>query len=208
MNDTFSQSDEASFGPDVVLDAPAYVDPTARLFGKIKIKQHSSLWPYVVIRAEDLEVEIGRYVNVQDHAMIHIGYGTGTQIGDFCSITHKATIHGATIGENTLVGINATVMDGAVVGANCIIGGHCIVPEGQRIPDNSIAVGSPAKVIRTRNNFTANRRNALLYYWNAMAFRRGDHRGWAAPKFVTWIEDRMLEIQQEFQERYPEDAKG
>ena len=99
MNDTFSQSDEASFGPDVVLDAPAYVDPTARLFGKIKIKQHSSLWPYVVIRAEDLEVEIGRYVNVQDHAMIHIGYGTGTQIGDFCSITHKATIHGAQLGK-------------------------------------------------------------------------------------------------------------
>ena len=161
-----------------------------------------------MIRAEDNDVELGRYVNVQDHAMIHIGYGTGTSIGAYCSITHKATVHGATIGENTLIGINSTVMDGAVVGANCIIGGHCLVPEGKHIPDNSIAVGSPAKVIRTRNNFVANRRNAVLYYWNAMAFARGDHRGWASPEYATWMEARMAEIEQEFRERYPEDAQG
>lgn len=208
MDDTFPQTVTPAFGPDVDLDAPAYIDTTVRLYGKIKIAKDCSLWPYAVIRAEDQDVELGRYVNVQDHAMIHIGYGTGTSIGAYCSITHKATVHGATIGENTLIGINSTVMDGAVVGANCIIGGHCIVPEGKHIPDNSIAVGSPAKVIRTRNNFIANRRNAVLYYWNAMAFARGDHRGWASPEYATWMEARMAEIEQEFRERYPEDAQG
>ena len=102
-----------TYGPDISIENPAYLDPTARLYGKISLGEECSLWPYAVIRAEAHEVRLGRYVNMQDHAMIHIGFGMGTTIGDYCSITHKATVHGATIGENTLIGINATVMDGA-----------------------------------------------------------------------------------------------
>lgn len=206
MDDTNQQIDLPAFGPGVAINSPAYIDPTARLYGKMSLGEECSLWPYTVIRAEALDVKIGRYVNIQDHAMIHIGYGTGTEIGDYCSITHKATIHGAIIGANTLIGINSTVMDGAVVGENCIIGGHCIVPEGKQIPDNSIVVGAPGKVIRTKNNFIANRRNAMLYHWNAKAFSRGDHRGWDQPEFETWMAGVMSEIEAEYRERYPNEA--
>lgn len=201
------QPNSETFGPDVEITDPAYIDPTVRLYGKISLAADCSLWPYAVIRAEAEEVTLGEYVNVQDHAMIHIGYETGTKIGAYCSITHKATIHGAVIGENTLIGINSTVMDGAVIGENCIIGGHCIVPEGRQIPDNSIVVGSPGKVIRTKNNFIANRRNAMLYHWNAKAFARGDHRGWESPEFKTWMTGVMADIEAEFKARYPEEAR-
>jgi len=206
MDDTKQQIDLQDFGPNVTIDSPAYIDPTARLYGKIMLGAECSLWPYAVIRAEALDVKFGRYVNMQDHAMVHIGYGTGTVIGDYCSITHKATVHGAIIGANTLVGINSTVMDGAVVGENCIIGAHCLVPEGKQIPANSIVVGAPAKVIRTKNNFIANRRNAMIYHWNARAFARGDHRGWESPEFVAWEPQMMAGIQAAFNERYPDEA--
>jgi carbonic anhydrase/acetyltransferase-like protein (isoleucine patch superfamily) len=208
MDDIPVNDQAQSFGADVTVDTPAFVHPTARLYGRISLAEECSLWPYAVIRAEALEVKVGRYVNMQDHSMIHIGAGTGTTIGDYCSITHKATVHGATIGENTLIGINSTVMDGAVIGENCIIGAHCLVPEGMRVPDNSVVVGVPGKIIRTRNNFVANRRNALIYHWNAKAFARGDHRGWDRPEFETWQREKLAEIQAEFRQRYPEAAEG
>ncbi|MEE2688510.1 MAG: gamma carbonic anhydrase family protein [Pseudomonadota bacterium] len=195
-----------SFGPEVSLVRPAYVDPTARLYGKISLGEGCSLWPYSVIRAEALDVQIGRYVNMQDHSMIHIGYDTGVVIGDYCSITHKATIHGALIGENTLVGINATVMDGAKIGANCIVGGHCLVPEGMQVPDNSVVVGVPAKVVRTENNFISNRRNAMIYHWNAVAFAKGDHRSWGSKAFMAREPQIQAEIEAAFRDRYRDEA--
>lgn len=206
MNESATKQYPVSFGPDVSIDTPAYVDPTARVYGKVATGAGCSLWPYAVIRAEALEVRIGRYVNMQDHTLIHIGAGSGTIIGDYCSITHNATVHGGVIGENTLIGINATVMDGAMIGDNCIIGAHCLVPEGMRIPDNSVVVGVPGKVIRTRNNFVANRRNAMIYHWNALAYARGDHRGWEGEAYEAWHERMVAEIQAEFCRRYPEEA--
>ena len=196
-----------TFGPGVTIESPSYIDPTVRLYGKIFIAESCGLWPYAVIRAEAMQVKLGRYVNMQDHAMIHIGYRTSTTIGDYCSITHKATIHGATIGDNTLIGINATVMDGANIGSNCIIGGHSLVPEGMQVPDNSIVVGIPGKIIRRENNFVANRRNAMIYHWNALAFARGDHRGWENTEFKEREPELIAEIEAAFRERYPEEAK-
>ena len=132
------------------------------MFGAVAIGEGSSLWPGVVIRAEMLSVKVGRFVNLQDHVMVHIGYGTPTTIGDHASITHRVVLHGCTIGENCLIGIGATIMDGAVIGANSIVAGHTFVREGQIIPPNSIVVGTPAKVVRTADNFVANRLDAWL----------------------------------------------
>ncbi|MGB5949705.1 MAG: gamma carbonic anhydrase family protein [Parvibaculum sp.] len=164
------------FGPGVVLDNPAFIHETALVYGKVHIGEGSSLWPYVVIRSEMHEVRIGKRTNVQDFVMIHVGNTTPTIIGDNCSITHHCTIHGAEIGDNCLIGINATLMDGAKVGANSIVAGHSIVTEGTVIPENSIVAGAPAKVIRTRDNRVANIMNAAFYYENAKAYARGDHR--------------------------------
>ena len=107
-----------------------YIDPTARIFGDVVLGEGSSVWPYAVIRAESYAVEIGRFTNIQDLVMIHIGYERPTIVGEYCSIAHHVTLHGCTIGDNCLIGINATVMDQAEIGDNCIVAGHAYVAEG------------------------------------------------------------------------------
>lgn len=165
---------------DIFEDA-AFVHDTARVYGNVKIGHGSSLWPYAVVRAEIYEVVIGTKSNIQDFVMIHVGNGTGTIVGDYCSITHHCTLHGCTIGDNCLIGINSTIMDGCVIGDNCIIAGHTILKEGTVIPDNSIVAGSPGKVIKTRNSYEPNRFNAMAYYENALGYAEGDHRRLSDP---------------------------
>ncbi|MBV1694298.1 MAG: gamma carbonic anhydrase family protein [Hyphomicrobiales bacterium] len=167
--------------PDV--SRAAYVDPTARVFGNVTAGDGASLWPYVVIRAEHTHVRIGAFTNLQDHVMVHIGYTEPTVIGDYCSITHRVVLHGCTIGDNCLIAIGATVMDGAVIGENSIVAGHAFVPEGMIVPPGSIVMGTPARVVARRDNFVANRVNAMLYHRNALAYAKGDHRAWEGPEF-------------------------
>jgi carbonic anhydrase/acetyltransferase-like protein (isoleucine patch superfamily) len=163
-------------GPDVILDNPTFIHESALLYGKITIGPESTVWPYVVMRAEILEIRIGRRTNIQDFVMIHIGNNSPTIIGDNCSITHHCTIHGASIGDNCLIGINATIMDGVKIGKNCIIAGHTIIKEDTVIPDNSIVAGSPGKVIRTMDNSDANKMNADFYYQNGINYSQQIYR--------------------------------
>ena len=199
---------EFRFGPDVRLDRPAYIDPTARAFGKVSLAEGASLWPYAVIRAENHEVRIGRFSNIQDHAMLHVGAGGPTIVGDYCSIAHHAVLHSATIGDNTLVGINATLMDGVVIGANSIVAGGAFLTEGTVVPEGSIVMGMPGKVVRTKNNFLRTRRNALVYHRNAQAYARGDHRGWTGPDFEAWQATMKADLEAEFRRLYPADASA
>lgn len=164
------------FGPDVVLDNPAWIHDSALLFGKVSIGPESSVWPNVVMRSEMQEIIVGRCTNIQDFVMIHVGISTPTIIGDNCSITHHCTIHGAQIGDNCLIGINATLMDGVKIGKNCIIAGHTFVKANTVIPDNSIVMGSPGKVVRTVDSGQANKGNADFYYKNALNYAEGIYR--------------------------------
>lgn len=170
-------------GGDVRIDPTAFIHPTACLYGDIEIAAHASVWCNVVIRAEEHRVAIGARANVQDFVMIHIGTSTGTIIGADCSITHHCTLHGCTIGDATLVGIGATIMDGCVVGENSIIAGHAFLKEGTVIPPNSIVMGAPAEVKRTRDSSIPNRVNAFFYQKNAEAFANGDFRVWSREEF-------------------------
>ena len=163
-------------GLDVTLNDPALIHDTALLHGKVTIGPGASVWPYVVTRAEMHEIVIGARTNIQDHVMIHVGYLTPTIVGEDCSITHRVVLHGCTIGDRTLIGIGATIMDGAKIGANSIVAGHSIVTEGSHFPDNSIIAGSPAKLIKTRDNSTANLRNAAFYHINAQNYAQGIER--------------------------------
>lgn len=174
-------------GPDVVLHDAAYVHDTAQLYGKISIGENASVWINAVARAEQKEIVIGSYTNIQDFVMLHIGDTTGTYIGSHCSITHHCTIHGCTIGDNCLIGINSTIMDGCVIGDNCIIAGHTFLKEGTVIPPNSIVMGAPGKVTRTQNNFVRNRLNAYLYYRNALAYADGRYREWDSANFPAEV---------------------
>jgi len=180
----------------------AYLDPTARVHGKVEIGENASLWPYTVIRAESLHVRLGRYTNLQDHVMVHVGYHAPTVVGDYCSITHRVVLHGCTIGDNCLIGIGATVMEGAVIGENSIVAGHSFVADNMVVPPNSIVMGTPAKVVRTTNNFVTNRLNAMLYYRNALCYAQGDHRSWEGPEHETQMAAWKAEIEREFAAKY------
>jgi carbonic anhydrase/acetyltransferase-like protein (isoleucine patch superfamily) len=189
-----------NFGPDISVDKTAFVHPTSLIYGKASLGEGSSMWPYSVIRAETREVVVGDYTNIQDFVMIHIGDTTPTIIGSHCSITHHCTIHGCTIGNNCLIGINTTIMDGCIIGDNCIIAGHSFLKEGTVIPDNSIVMGTPGKVVRTHNNYAKCRLNAFMYYRNAQAFMAGNHREWASKECMSAMNAEMQKLQQELQE--------
>ena len=181
-------------GPDVVLNEPAYIHETAQIYGNERLEKGSSVWINVAMRAENYEIVVGEYANIQDFTMVHTGGQTGTYIGNHCSITHHCTIHGCTIGDNCLIGIGATVMDGCVVGENSIVGGAAFLKEGTVIPPNSIVVGSPAKPIKTVNNYVRNRLNAYIYYRNALAYRQGQYRDWDQPEAVKAIGEEIARL--------------
>lgn len=180
----------------------AYIDPTARIFGKVEFGAGSSLWPYSLIRAESDRVRVGRFTNLQDHTILHVGYDAPVVVGDYCSITHRAVLHGCTIGDNCLIAIGATVMDGAVIGENSIVGGHAFVPGGMVVPPNSIVMGTPARVVRTANNFVANRVNTMLYHHNAQCYARGEHRGWEGPEYEAAARAWTADVEREFKARF------
>lgn len=163
-------------GDDVSLHDSTYVHETANIYGRVSIGAESSVWPQVVMRCETYKIEIGERTNIQDFAMVHVGAFSPTIIGDDCSITHHSTIHGCTIGDRCLIGINATIMDGAVIGENSIVAGHSIVRENTEFPPNSIIAGVPAKVVGTRDNSVANLGNAAFYTQNGKNYAEGVYR--------------------------------
>jgi carbonic anhydrase/acetyltransferase-like protein (isoleucine patch superfamily) len=163
-----------------------FIAPGVQLYGKISVGEGSSLWPNVVIRAECQRVSIGRNSNIQDFTMIHVGYDDPTLIGDFCSITHRAVVHGCTIEDDCLIGIGAILMDGAVIGRGSIVAPGAVVRERMIVPPHSLAAGVPAKVIKQRDFSAENRENAWNYWRNAQAYARGDHRAWDGEAFAKF----------------------
>ena len=165
-----------------------------QLYGAITIGDGSSVWTNATMRAECQEIRVGRMTNVQDFVMVHVAYDRPTVIGDFCSITHHVTVHGCTIEDDCLVGINATIMDGAVIGRGSIVAGGAFVTEGTICPPGSIMAGIPAKVIKQRDCARENRLNAWQYWRNAQAYRAGDHRAWDGPAYHAWLADLQAKI--------------
>ena len=186
------------FGPMVKVNAAAYIHHSAQIYGNVEIREGSSVWINVAMRAETLSIEVGAHTNIQDFTMIHVGVETPTIVGDHCSITHHCTIHGCTIGDNCLIGINATIMDGAVIGENSIVAGGAFVREGTIVPPNSIVMGVPAQLTKTHNNWVANRMNAFLYEQNAEAYALGEHRVWSDPKGQAAVNEKMNALREEF----------
>jgi carbonic anhydrase/acetyltransferase-like protein (isoleucine patch superfamily) len=171
------------------LEPAAWIAPSAELYGEVRISEGVSVWPRVVMRAEAQVIEIGRFSNVQDFVMVHIGFQHPTKIGQFCSITHHSTVHGATVEDFCLIGINATLMDGVVVGEGSIVAGHTILTEGTVVPPHSVVAGVPGRVIASRDNTAANRRNAIAYYENARAYAAGNYRRWSESSFQALMAD-------------------
>ncbi|MDF1781852.1 MAG: gamma carbonic anhydrase family protein [Alcanivoracaceae bacterium] len=125
-----------------------WIAPNATVIGSVELGDNATVWFNAVIRADNDVIEIGDGTNIQDGSVLHVDPGVPMKIGKGVTVGHKVMLHGCTIGDNSLIGINAVVLNKARIGKNCIIGANSLVPEGMDIPDNSLVMGSPAKVVK------------------------------------------------------------
>lgn len=126
-----------------------FIADTARVIGNVRLGEDVSIWFGAVLRGDADSITIGSKSNIQDNAVVHVDPGYPTTIGDACIIGHGAIVHGATLSNNVLVGMRATIMNGANIGEFSIIGAGAVVPEGMQIPPYSLVLGIPAKIIKT-----------------------------------------------------------
>ncbi|WP_029009693.1 gamma carbonic anhydrase family protein [Azospirillum halopraeferens] len=134
--------------PDIADDI-AWIAPDAMVIGNVRLQGDSSVWFGAVLRGDNDRIDIGVASNIQDGCMLHTDPGFPLTVGDRCTVGHRAILHGCTVGAGSVVGMGATILNGAVIGRNCIIGANALVTEGKTIPDNSMVIGSPGKVVRT-----------------------------------------------------------
>ena len=126
----------------------AYVAPTATVIGRATLARDSSVWFHAVLRADNEPINIGVGSNVQEGAVLRTDPGFPLSVGRDVTVGHQAMLHGCSIGDGALIGIQAVVLNGAVIGKNCLVGAGALGTEGKVFPDNSLIVGSPAKVLR------------------------------------------------------------
>lgn len=150
-----------------------FIAPSAEVFGNVHLGDNASVWFGATLRGDSDEIVVGERSNIQDGCIVHVDPGVPVHIGKECVLGHAAIAHGCTIGDNTLVGMRATVMNRAVIGKHCIIGAHALVTEGKEIPDYSMVLGAPGKVVRqlSPEEVEAVKRNAQHYVDLAAKYR-------------------------------------
>ncbi|MDR9438945.1 MAG: gamma carbonic anhydrase family protein [Halomonas sp.] len=134
--------DRPAIGDDV------YVAETADVIGRVTLKRNASVWYQAVLRGDTDHLEVGEGSNIQDGAVLHADPGYPMTVGQGVTVGHQAMLHGCTIGDGSLVGIQAVILNGAVIGRNCLVAAGAVVKEGDSFPDNSLIVGAPARVVR------------------------------------------------------------
>lgn len=155
--------------------ASAWVAPDANLIGKIVLEDEASVWFGSTLRGDNEEIRVGRGSNVQENCVLHTDIGYPLVIGPDCTIGHKAMLHGCIIGEGSLIGMGATVLNGAKIGRGCLIGAGALITEGKEIPDFSLVMGAPGKVMRQLDEAAREKllKSAAGYRANAARFRKG-----------------------------------
>ena len=158
-----------------VIDPTAWVAPDANVIGRIVLEAESSVWFGATLRGDNEVIHVGHGSNVQENCVLHTDMGYPLTIGANCTIGHKAMLHGCTIGDGTLIGMGATVLNGAKIGRGCLIGAGALITEGKEIPDFSLVMGSPGRVVRMLDDDAQARllRSADGYRANAARFRSG-----------------------------------
>lgn len=130
------------------IGANVFIAANATLIGSVELADHVSVWFNCVLRADNDVIRIGANSNIQDGSVLHVDPGTPLTIGEGVTVGHKVMLHGCEIGDHSLIGINAVVLNRAKIGKHCIIGANALVPEGMEIPDNSLVLGSPGKIVK------------------------------------------------------------
>lgn len=134
------------------IEASTYVASSASVIGNVKLGKSCSVWPQAVLRGDNESISAGDRTNIQDGAVLHADPGFPLSIGANVSVGHQAMLHGCTVGDGTLIGIQAVVLNGAVIGKNCLVAAGAVVTEGRIFPDGVLIIGAPAKAIRELND--------------------------------------------------------
>lgn len=152
-----------------------WVAPDANVIGRVVLEGGASVWFGCTLRGDNEEIRVGAGSNVQENCVFHTDPGCPLTIGENCTIGHKAMLHGCTIGDGSLIGMGATVLNGAKVGKGCLIGANALVTEGKEIPDYSLVMGAPGKVVRTLDEAAVQKllASAEHYRQNMRRFRAG-----------------------------------
>ncbi|MCM2397631.1 gamma carbonic anhydrase family protein [Rhizobium sp. S95] len=132
-----------------------WIAPDAHVIGQVDLGEDVGIWFGAVLRGDNEPIVIGERTNIQEGVMIHTDPRFPVTIGRGCTIGHHAIIHGCTIGDNSLIGMGVTVLNGAKIGSNCLVGANALITENKEFPDNSLIVGSPARVVRTLDEASA-----------------------------------------------------
>ena len=162
----------ADVTPSVAEDA--WVAPDANVIGNVVLGPRSSVWFCSTLRGDNELITVGPGSNVQENCVFHTDIGYPLSIGENCTIGHKVMLHGCTIGDNSLIGMGATILNGAKIGKNCLIGAGALITENKVIPDGSLVMGAPGKVVRELDAAAIKMLtgSALHYSENAVRFRR------------------------------------
>ncbi len=156
---------ESILNTPIIKGEHVWIADTARVFGKVILGDECSVWFGAVLRGDNDWIKVGNRTNIQDNVVIHVDESFPVTIGNECIIGHGAIMHGATLGNNVLVGMHATILNGAKIGNFCIIGSNALVTENADIPDYSVVMGTPAKVVKqlTETQIENVKQNAINY---------------------------------------------
>ena len=141
--------------PELPASGKFFLAPDAVLIGKVRLADDTSVWFTAVLRGDNEWITVGAHSNIQDGCVLHTDPGFPLDIGEGCTIGHRAVVHGCSIGDNSLIGMGAVILNGAKIGKNSIVGAGALVTEGKVFPDNALVVGSPARSIRTLDDKAA-----------------------------------------------------
>ncbi|MCP4565279.1 MAG: gamma carbonic anhydrase family protein [Bosea sp.] len=141
--------------PDTPPEGQWWLAPDAHVIGRVRLAKDVGIWFGSVLRGDNEWIEIGEATNIQEGCVLHTDMGAPLKVGAGCTIGHRAILHGCTIGENSLIGMGATVLNHVKIGRNCLVGANALVTEGKEFPDNSLIVGSPARALRTLDEAAA-----------------------------------------------------
>lgn len=155
------------------IDSSAYITDSAVVIGNVVIEANASIWFGAILRGDNALITVGENSNIQENSVLHTDVGHPITLGKDVTVGHQAMLHGCTIGDGSLIGIQAVILNGAKIGKNSLVGAGALVTEGKEFPDNSLIIGSPAKAVRelTNEQVAALQASAAHYVQNAQNYK-------------------------------------